>query len=311
MLQQTEAPRSDVEATYKAREVEGVFDLYFYRPIGFRLARFFAWLKMTPATVSLLAGIFGVVAGHLYYYRNLSVNVVGMMLHVCANTLDNADGQLARLTHRESREGRIIDSVADHLVFVSVYLHLTLRCLFEGSSSAIFLLAFAAGISHTLQGAAADYYRSTYLYFVTTGARRGVDSSSGLRSDYSKLTWRHSPWQKLLLALYFNFTRQQEMLAPRLKMLRDIVRQLFHGEIPDRLRTRYRDLARPMLKWWGLLMTNVRMLVLFALLFVSQPVYYFWFELIPLNLLFVYLLFRQDKMAESLLKIAEVPQNSA
>ena len=311
MLQQTEAPRSGLEATYKAREVEGVFDLYFYRPIGFWLAQFFARLKMTPAAVSLLAGIFGVVAGHLYYYRNLSINVAGMMLHICANTLDNVDGQLARLTHRESREGRIIDSVADHLVFVSVYLHLTLRCLFEGSSPAIFLLAFAAGISHALQGAAADYYRSTYLYFVTTGARMGADSLSGLRSDYSKLTWRHTPWQKLLLALYLNFTRQQEMLAPRLKTLRDVVRQLFHGEIPDRLRTRYRDLARPMLKWWRLLMTNVRMLVLFALLFISQPVYYFWFELIPLNMLFVYLLFRQEKMAESLLKIAESSQNSA
>ena len=300
-----------VEGTYKAREVEGVFDLYFYRPIGFWLAQFFARLKMTPAAVSFLAGIFGVVAGHLYYYRNLSINVVGMMLHVCANTLDNADGQLARLTHRESREGRIIDSVADHLVFVSVYLHLTLRCLFEGSSPAIFLLAFAAGISHALQGAAADYYRSTYLYFVTTGARTSVDSSSNLRSDYSKLTWRHTPWQKLLLALYLNFTRQQEMLAPRLKTLRDVVRQLFHVEIPERLRTRYRNLARPTLKWWRLLMTNVRMLVLFALLFISQPVYYFWFELIPLNLLFVYLLFRQEDMAESLLEIAESSRNSA
>jgi len=305
MLQQTEAPRSGLEATYKAREVEGVFDLYFYRPIGFWLAQFFARLKMTPAAVSLLAGIFGVVAGHLYYYRNLSINVAGMMLHICANTLDNADGQLARLTHRESREGRIIDSLADHLVFVSVYLHLTLRCLFEGSSPAIFLLAFAAGISHALQGAAADYFRSTYLYFVTAGERTGVDSSSGLRSDYSKLTWRHAPWQKLLLALYLNFTRQQEMLAPRLKTLRNVVRQLFHGEIPDRLRTRYRDLARPTLKWWRLLMTNVRMLVLFAFLFISQPVYYFWFELIPLNMLFVYLLFRQEDMAESLLKTLE------
>ena len=305
----TAAPK--LESTFKARDVEGAFDLYFYRPIGFWLAQFFARLKMTPAAVSLLAGIFGVIAGHLYYYRNLSINVAGMMLHVCANTLDNADGQLARLTHRESRQGRIIDSIADHLVFVSIYLHLTLRCLFEGSSPVIFLLAFAAGISHALQGAAADYYRSTYLYFVTSGARKSVDSSSDLRSDYSKLTWRHAPWQKLLLALYLNFTSQQEMLAPRVKTLRDVVRQLFHGEIPDRLRTRYRDLARPMLKWWRLLMTNVRMLVLFALLFISQPVYYFWFELIPLNLLFVYLLFRQDDMAESLLEIVESSQNSA
>ena len=67
MPERTEAPCSGVEATYKAREVEGVFDLYFYRPIGFWLAQFFARLKMTPAGVSLLAGIFGVVAGHLYY----------------------------------------------------------------------------------------------------------------------------------------------------------------------------------------------------------------------------------------------------
>src|SRR5437870_10281882 len=276
MLRQTDAPRSGVEATYKARAVEGVFELDICMSVEFWWARFFAWRKMTPAAVSLLAGIFGVVAGHLYYCRHLGINVVGMMLHVCANTLDNADGQLARLTHRESREGRIIDSVADHLVFVSVYLHLTLRCLFAGSSPAIILLACAVGISHALQGAAADYYRSTYLYFVTTGARTSVDSLSGLRSDYSKLTWRHTPWQKLLLALYLNFTRQQEMLAPRLKTLRDVVRQLFHGEIPERLRTRYRNLARPTLKWWRLLMTNVRMLVLFALLFISQPVYYIW-----------------------------------
>jgi hypothetical protein len=300
-----------VESTFKAREVEGVLDLYFYRPIGFWLAQFFARLKMTPAAVSLLGGIFGVVAGHLYFYRVLSINVVGMALQVCANTLDNADGQLARLTHRESREGRIIDSVADHLGFVSIYLHLTLRYVVEGSSPAIVLLAFAAGISHALQGAAADYYRSTYLYFTSTKARKGLDSSSELRSDYSELTWRYTPWHKLLLALYLNFTWQQEMLAPRLKTLRDLIRKSFHGEIPDRLRTRYRDLASPLLKGWGLLMTNVRMLVLFALLLISQPVYYFWFELIPLNLLFVYLLFHQEHMAESVLKIAEGSQNSA
>jgi hypothetical protein len=95
------------------------------------------------------------------------------------------------------------------------------------------------------------------------------------------------------------------MLAPRLKTLRESVGQSFHNEIPDWLRTRYRNLASPMLKWWRLLMTNIRMLVLFALLFIGQPVYYFWFDLIPLNLLFVYLLFRQEKMAESLLKITE------
>ncbi len=161
--QSTETSHSRIAATYKARETEGVLDLYFYRPIGFRLAEFFAQLKMTPAAVTLLGGICGVIAGHLYYYRDLRINIMGMVLHVCANALDNADGQLARLTQRESRKGRIIDSVADHLVFVSIYFHLALRCVTEGSSLAIWVLALAAGISHALQGAAADYYRNTYL----------------------------------------------------------------------------------------------------------------------------------------------------
>jgi CDP-diacylglycerol---serine O-phosphatidyltransferase len=233
----------------------------------------------------------------------LRINIVGMAFQVCANALDNADGQLARLTHRDSREGRIIDSIADHLGFLSIYVHLTLRYLVEGSSPAICLLALAAGISHALQGAAADYYRSTYLYFVTNRARLGLDSASALRSDYQNLTWRSKPWNKFLLALYLNFTRQQEMLAPHLKKLRDTISQLFHGEIPTWLGTRYQNLASPMFKWWGVLMTNTRMLVLFALLFIGQPIYYFWFELIPFNLLFVYLIIRQETMSESMLEL--------
>src|SRR5213592_2924771 len=186
MAELKEAPHSRVQSTYKAREVEGVLDLYFYRPIGFRLAEFFVQLKMTPGAVTLLAGICGVVAGHLYYYRDLRINMVGMTLHVCSNALDNADGQLARLTQTESRKGRVIDSIADHLVFVSIYLNLVLRCLAEGFSPAIWFLALAAGISHALQGAAADYFRSTYLYFVANGVRAGLDSSSELRAEYQK-----------------------------------------------------------------------------------------------------------------------------
>ena len=73
---------SKIESTLKAREVEGILDLHFYRPLGFRLAEFFAHLKMTPAGVSLLAGVCGVMAGHLYFYTNLSINIAGMVLNV-------------------------------------------------------------------------------------------------------------------------------------------------------------------------------------------------------------------------------------
>ena len=161
-----------------------------------------------------------------------------------------------------------------------------------------------------MQGAAADYYRTAFLYFAG-GGRNGIDSSSALRSDYRKLSWGQRTWDKLLLALYLNFTLQQEMLAPRLKKLRETAGTVFHGQIPGWLEQRYRDAAGHMLKWWRLLMTNTRMLVLFLLLFLGQPIYYFWFELIPLNLLFVYLIVRQEKMAESLLEAVKDSKHPA
>jgi hypothetical protein len=53
------------------------------------------------------------------------------------------------------------------------------------------------------------------------------------------------------------------------------------------------------------------MLVLFLVLFLGQPVYYFWFELIPLNVLFVYLIVRQEKMAKSLERLLVTQRRSA
>ena len=299
------AQPSILESTYKVREAEGVLDLYFYRPIGFRLAQVFAKINVTPAGVSLLGGLVGVIAGHLYFYRDLGVNVGGMALHVLANALDNADGQLARMTGRTSRMGRIIDSLSDHLTWISIYVHLTLRYLAEGASPAVCLLAIAAALSHGLQGAAADYFRTSYLYFVKKGKSFvDLDSSAALRSDYQDLSWSDQPWHKLLLALYGNFTRQQEMLSPHLKRLREISIRSFPQEIPESFRARYQRFAGPMFRLWGLLMTNTRMLILFAFLFIGQPVWYFWIELTVFNVLLVYLIYRQESMAQSLLELA-------
>jgi hypothetical protein len=297
-------PPSALEATYKAREVEGIVDIYFYRKIGFRLAQYFAKLNVRPATVTLLGGIFGIAAGHLYYYHNLSANIVGMALHVGANALDNADGQLARLTNQKSRAGRVIDSLADHLIWVSIYVHLGLRCLAESPLPAVAVLAFAAGVSHALQGAAADHYRNGYLYFVRGRSRADLDSSFTLRKEYRRLRWRAEPWNKFLLALYLNFTSQQEMLSPGLKRLHETIERDFPNEIPSSLQTRYRDSARPMLRWWRLLMTNTRMFLLFLLLFIGQPVWYFWLEFTAFNFLLVYLILQQERMSQSVLELA-------
>lgn len=303
MPEPIEPTLSSLEATYKTREVEGVVDLYFYRKIAFRLAQLFAKLKMTPATVTLLGGVLGITAGHLYFYRDLRLNLLGMVLHICANALDNADGQLARLLNQQSRTGRVIDSLVDHVIFLNIYVHLTFRCLVQGASPAICLLALAAGISHALQGAAADYFRNAYLYFVKGRSRADWDSSAVLRSDYRQLSWRAQAWNKFLLATYLNFTRQQELLSPKLRQLRYATMHDFADEVPDSLRRCYRDSARPMLRWWGFLMTNTRMFFLFLFLAIDRPVWYFWLELGAFNVLLIYLILQQEKMSQSLLEL--------
>lgn len=302
MSVQLEAASPAIESTYKARDVEGVLDLRFYRPIGFWLAKRFARLRMTPTAVTLLGGVFGLVAGHLYYYHNVRINLIGMVLHVLANALDNADGQLARLTNQQSRRGRIIDSVVDHIIFINIYFHLGFRYLLAGASPMICVLGLAAGLSHAFQGAAADYYRNAYLYFTNGRDRAHFDSSSHLVSNYRQFDWSRNPLSKFFLGLYVSFTRQQEFASPNLRRLRDTAERNFPDEIPQWLKAEYRERAQPAFKWWGLLMTNSRMLILFVLLIARQPIWFFWIELIALNLLLFYLLRRQESMARSVLE---------
>lgn len=290
-----------IEGTYKNRDVEGLLDIYFYRPVGFVLARFFAWLGMTPTGVTLLSGISGLAAGHLYYYRDLRLNLFGMGLHVLSNALDNADGQLARLTNKGSRTGRILDSISDHFVFVGIYVHLVLRCLAEGASPAIWLLALAAGLSHAVQGGFADYARNAYLFFVAGPSRAEVHSSMELRSEYEQLLWRRDFWQKLLLRIYLNFTIGQETFSPALMQLRVAASRAFPSGVPQEMQSRYRSAARPLFKWIGLLMTNTRMLILFLLLILDHPAWYFVIELMLLNLVLGYALTRQNQLCRMFL----------
>jgi hypothetical protein len=240
-------------------------------------------------------------AGHLYYYPELSLNVLGMLFHVTSNALDNADGQLARLTHSGSRTGRILDSVSDHLVFLGIYLHLVLRCLAAGAPPTIWLLAVAAAVSHAVQGGFADYSRNAYLFLVAGRSRAEVDSSAKLRTDYDQLTWGRDFWPKFLLRIYLNFTLGQEMFAPRLMQLRVAASRAFSSAVPETLQAGYRAAARPLFRWIGLLMTNARMLVLFLVLILDRPAWYFVFEVTLLNLVLAYALLRQNQLCSRFL----------
>ena len=294
-----QAVRADIEATYKAREIEGFLDLHFYRKIGFALARLFARMGLTPNAVTLLGTVAGVAAGHLYFYRDLATNVLGMFLHVVANTMDNADGQLARLINRQSPSGRVVDGISDNLVFGSVYLHLSLRFVAEGGSAGIWVIALLAALSHSVQSAAAEFCRDAYLRFAVRKSG-SFNLSSDLRPQYESVTWGKHFWKKLLLRLHLNYVVEQEMMCPCVLRLEGAARGSFPGDVPHSFGVHYRERNLGMIPWLNLFRTNTRMLLLFVLLFLGRPVWYFAAELIPLNLLLVVVLVRQNTICRQM-----------
>jgi hypothetical protein len=302
------AVRAEIEATYRSREIEGFLDLHFYRKIGFQLACFFGWARVSPNGVTLLGTAIGIVAGHLYFYRDLTTNVIGMGLHVFANAMDNADGQLARLTNRLSPTGRVLDGIGDNLVFASVYVHLCLRFVAEGGSPGVWIVALLAGLSHRLQSETAEFCRDAYLRFAA-GKLRSLELSSDLRSQSEAMTWSAHFFKKLLLKLHLGYVKEQELLCPCLAGLEKAARRNFAGGVPLAFRDRYRQTNRTMIRFFFLFRTNARMLLLFLLLFVSQPVWYFAVELTVLNLLLVVLACRQNTICRRLepLVTAHVP----
>ncbi len=299
-----------VQATYKAREVESLIDIYFYRPVGFYLALWSSRIHLTPSGVTAIGALFGLAAGHLYYYSSLGLNLAGMLLHIIANALDNADGQLARLTGKGSRLGRMNDSFADHVIFIGIYAHLGFRYLHEGGTPAIALLALAAGACHAFQGGVADFVRNAHLFFTSAGTRGDFEPVPVLARQFAGLTWRREPWHKLLLLLHVQFTRRQERIMPALATLRDAI-MARHAAVPAWFAAAFRLRSAPLLKWVNLIMTNPRMLVLFAVLALGRPAWFFIAQLTIFNLFTAYLLWQLARACRDLLVRVEAGETAA
>jgi phosphatidylglycerophosphate synthase len=289
-----------VGATYKAREVEETFDVWFYRPLGYQIARA-AWrLGLTPNAVTAMGGLLGILAGHFFLYRGWVPSVRGIALLVASEAFDSADGQLARLSGQYSKLGRILDGLSSNLVFASIYLHLAIRIAGElGTLTAIGLILVAA-VSHSMQSSVADYYRNAFLYLGGVG-RAELDEASLVEADYRALSWLRDLAHKLVLRLYLNYTRQQEMLTHSFRALRREVAASYPEARPAWLAKAYRETNRPLLKYYNILTTNTRMFVLGVAVCTDRPLLYLGFEIVFLNALLVWVSSVQNRNNERLL----------
>lgn len=291
---------ANVEATFKSKDTEESIDILFYRPVGYRLALISEKLKITPNTITVISIFWGILAGHLFYYQDLYINVIGMLSLIFANALDSADGQLARITNTRTKLGRFLDGLAGNLWFVSIYIHLCLRIISEGGSAWIFGFVLVVGVFHSFQSAMADYYRNAYLYFVEGKSKGEVDTSSGLKKEFKAASWKNDFVNKLFLRLYLNYTNQQELLSSNLQRLYSAVDVEFGDKIPKWFKEKFRALNKPLMKYCNILTTNTRMMVLFISIFLDYVLLYFLFEVTVLNVLLAYLVYRQEKISKKL-----------
>ena len=134
-----------------------------------------------------------------YYYegwQGLWLNIIGILLLCLADLLDCTDGQLARMTGKKSRLGRILDGMAGFTWFVPIYVALMFRFYNHHSlefgwlgiadteqnvliaTALVILLALYSGfVGMGGQQRLADYYIQIHLFFLKGEKGSELDSS--------------------------------------------------------------------------------------------------------------------------------------
>lgn len=296
---------SSYRDSLKSLDTEETIDLMFYRPIGYAWAIIAKKLGITPNAITIASIFLGIGAGVMFYFPDIWLNVIGMILLMWANSFDSADGQLARMTKQYSRLGRILDGLSGDFWFFAIYVAI---CLRENVTSEFFMahhwviwaIAVTTGICHAKQAAMADYYRQFHLYFLKGKEGSELENANALRKQLDGMTWKGNFWKKLTLTVYTNYTRQQEATAPAMQKLRQELRSRFpDGNIPESFRNDFRQKSLPLMKFTNILSFNWRCIALFASMFLTMPWLYFAFELTVLNILLVYMVLRHEKICRT------------
>lgn len=303
------AEKKGLEASFKSMDTEEFLDIHFNRPIGYAWALFFNRFGVHPNVVTVLSIILGVSAGVMFYFPDMKHTVIGIILLMWANHYDSCDGQLARMTGKKTRWGRMLDGFAGDLWFFAIYAAICLRLTFQplpfgigGENGTvwgvyIWLLAYVSGIfCHSQQCTLADYYRNIHLFFLKGKAGSELDNFKQQRELFYSLPWKHNFWWKLFLYSYGNYTRKQERMTPNFQRFYALVQQKYGDNIPQELRDEFRNMSLPLMKYTNILTFNTRAIALYVSLLIGEPWLYFVFEIIVMTALFTYMRHRHEAM---------------
>ena len=318
------------KATLKSAETEDWLDLHVIRPFCYYLAVFFNKFDIHPNTVTIWSMIVGAASaiffgcGSLYYsgWRGLSMNIIAIVLLMIADILDCTDGQLARLSGKKSRLGRILDGVAGfawfipiyHLLVYRFYLHhdieFSLLGIEDTQQNVIIatVIAYILGVVSGVMGLAgqqrlADYYIQVHLFFLKGEKGAELDNSKRQQEIYDQMTPETHSWaERYFQKSYIDYTKKQEKVTPQFQRLMQKLREKFGASenIPESVRKEFHDQSLPVIFWNGLLTFNFRSFWLFVFCLLDIPVMNFVWEIVGMGLLYLYINRRHEAFCKKI-----------
>ena len=313
----------NISKTLKSSETDDWLDLHIVRPLCFYFVRFFAWLGITPNTVTILSMFVGAAssiffASGCFYYegtKGLTFNLIAIVLLIIADLLDCTDGQLARYTGQKSRMGRILDGIAGftwfipiyHVIIYRFYMHHSIEFGWLGiadtqqnaiiATIVLYCIGLYSGfVGMGGQSRLADYYYQVHLFFLKGEKGSELDDSQRQKEIYEQMpadtNWIERTFQKS----YIDYTRKQEKVTPQFQRLMSLLRQKYGsaGNMPAEVREQLHSESLPLMKWNGLLTFNFRTAWFFLFCLLDVPSLNFLFEIIVMGLLAYYINHRHE-----------------
>lgn len=326
-----------ISATLKSSETEDWLDYHVVRPFSYHWAAFFNRFDIHPNTVTIWSMIIGALscvffAHGCFYYEGamgLVYNIIAILLLCIADILDCTDGQLARMSGKKSRLGRILDGVAGFTWFTPIYLALVWRFYHHHdiefsllgisdteqnvmiATIVVFIIGLISGI-HGLAGQQrlADYYIQAHLYFLKGEKGSELDNSAQQQEIYDKMDSSTSWVERLFQKSYIGYTQKQEGRTPQFQRLLRLLKTKFGTaeHIPATVREEFHKNSLPLMTWNGLLTFNFRSAWLFLFCLIDIPVGNFLFEIICMGLLTCYVNRRHENFCR---KIADKVEKDA
>lgn len=318
-----------VISTYKSNDTEEWLDKVWTRPIGYLWAIFFKALNVHPNVVTILSMIIGASAAVFFFHGSYSyegshglwMNVVGILLLAWANFFDSADGQLARMTGKKTRLGRILDGAASEVWFIPIYMSLVARMYFHHSLEfeilgientdtntliftviVFFCVLYSGFKSHAGQCALADYYRQIHLYFLKGEEGSELDNSYQQQRLYDNTPWKGNLIWKAFLKTYINYTSNQERRTPNFQRMHSALMSKYGNiaYVPDSFRLMFRMESLQLMKYTNILTFNTRAIMLYICCLTDLPWLYFIFEIVLMGFLCKYMNIRHERFCVKL-----------